>query len=170
LRDAVNTEWTGFAAKGCTAWGIAVEVPLQDGGDFGPYRFMAAACKVSTAIMDPLPDSVTQRVTLEGVNSNLDPVRGGIRMPCIPKSAVDCNTLTQGQVDSLTDFFNAVFKPVWVVSGGKVFVRAIKSTHEFEETEYVGAPSITVSPRVTTRQDRVLNKSQCLPDQVAGPQ
>jgi hypothetical protein len=128
---------------------------------------MANSCFESVALTEPMPDAATQRVTLEGTNTNLEPVRGGIRLAGIYKNGVDCNTLTAVQIARLILWFNDVFKPTWVLSGGENFVRVVKSTHEFQTTEYVPCPDASVSPRVVTRQDRVLNKAQCLPDQVA---
>lgn len=169
VRDAAAGGWTAFAAKGTTFWGASVEVPKQEGSDNGPFRFMANACFKSVALVDPMPDAVTQRVTLEGTNTSGDPVRGGVRLCCIPSAGVDCNTLTAGQLTALQTFFDLVFPAIWSLSGGENFTRVVKSTHEFETTEFVPAPDRVVHARVVTRQDRVLNKAQCLPDQVVIP-
>lgn len=166
VRDAAQAGWTAFAAKGCICWAVAVEVPKQAPAVDGPYRFMASSCFESVALMEAMPDSVTQIATLEGTNTSGDPVRGGVRMACIPEGGIDGNILDAAQSLAFNTFFNAVWKPIWTISSGESFTRVVKSTHEFELTEYVPCPTNTINRRAGTRLDRVLNRPQCRPDRI----
>lgn len=169
VRDAVNANWIALMAKDTVAWAVAVEVPKQDDGINGPYRFISSLALESTSLVEALPDSVIQRATFVGTSTLDDPVRGGLRLSGVKKSVVDCNVIDNAHLITLKDFVDAVFKAQWTLSGGEDFIRVVKHKKAGSPVQFVPVPTVEYPPRVTTRIDRVLNRTQCRPDTVAGP-
>lgn len=158
IADAAQANWSTIFAKDVMLWGVDVEIPNQTATAIGPYRFSVAKSFASTALLRHLPDSVVVRATFGGENTDNEPVRGGQRWSGIPTDKVDCNVIAVNYLTQFKDFVDAVFKPEWVLSGGERFLRVVLHKPLTVDNEIVPVPNTDIPPRVTTRQDRVMNK------------
>lgn len=158
IADAAQTDWSSIFAKDVMLWGVQVEVPNQTATTIGPYRYQTVRSFASVALLRHLPDSVVIRATFGGMNTDNEPVRGGQRWSGFPTDKVDCNVIATNFLTQFGDFVDAVFKPEWVLSGGERFTRVVLSKPNTINEEIVPVADTDIPPRVTTRQDRVMNK------------
>jgi len=160
VAQAAVTNWTSTWGDRSRFWGCSVEVPIQPDGINGPYRFMRSEGHLNEGGGDMGADLAIARITIRGLNALLKPVEGGIRMSGAAQTDLDCNTWDQQFLDVFGAWFDVVFPRLHTVTSGATFQQVIKHKAEGQPfPEYVPVTSSTVQPRVTTRQDRVLNKT-----------
>ena len=157
----LQAEWDQIFAAGVVLWAVRVSVPRQVASTIGPFQFWWNVNYTSAALAPPMPDAVTQNINIEGVNTDDEPVVGGIRLSGVPNNDVDCSVLSEDQITNLETFMNDTLPPVITLSGGETFTRVIKHKPFTIDEELVIADQTSVPTRSGSRIDRVLNRTQC---------